>query len=249
VAETRHPKFLEGWLASIQRSAIANLGHLREWPNVEVCEGDDQHVWLRGPRLEEKLHQELRSLLGCDIFRQLEDGQIVPSHSTLPRGHVPQGPWKLLRHWLTISLPRKRFPAQLEPNVAISLVRSSRPETPGMLRLSIAAWSSYARTAPQVRLERLQFAASHEQAIIVGDPLPPIHGDYFYLRHGVAVPVGFGWQPSLDARVLRNAIQLQKDDVAIFYPEGGYSVIRSLQFCAATRSAIRITAETIHAES
>jgi len=250
VAETRrHPEFLAGWLASLQPTAIANLGCLREWPNVEVCEEDDQLVWLRGPHLEERLLLALRSLLGCQIFRSLEDGQLVPENATLPQGHVPHGRWTSLQRWLTISVPTKRFAAPIESKVAISLARSARIEMPSLLRISMTEWSSYANTAPQLRLERLQFAASHQQAILVGEPLPPIRGDTFYVRQGVAVPVGFDWQPALDARVLRRAFGLGEGDIALLLPEGGCCVIRSDQFCGATRSAVRLTAGGRDAES
>lgn len=226
-----------------------NIGPLRKSVSVEVCDDDESLIWLRGPRLEESIHQELRSLLGCVVYRPFDDGQLVPSYSTIPHGYVPEGTWRPLRDWLKLSLPAKRFPAACESLVPISLVRSACPQEPGLLSSSLEVWTQYASRAPQIRLESLQFAASHYRAIIVGEPLPQINGEYFYFQNGIAVPVGFAWTPALDAQVLRNALELEKDDIAIFPAGGGCSRIRSNQFVGATRSAVRLTAESIHAES
>ncbi len=247
MAETRSPKLVEGWLASIPRAAVLNLGLLRECHNIQVCDNEGALVWLRGPRLQDSIQQELRSLLGCEIYRQLDDGQLIPISCSIPLGYAPNGTWTSLREWLEISLPAKRFPATSESRVPIRLVRSELPQEPDLLKSSLKAWAKYASDAPQIRLAGLQFAASRDQVIIIGKPLPPINGEYFYLQHGIAVPVGFAWTPALDARVLRTALELTNDDIAIFPNNGGASRILSNQFVGASRSAVRLTMEATHA--
>lgn len=249
MAKTRRPTFLEGWLASIPRAAVLHLGLFRECHDVQVCDHEEAFLWLRGSHLQESIHRALRSLLGCEVFRQLDDGQLVPINGTITCGYRPQGTWKPLREWLETSLPAKRFPATTEPFVPISLVRSELPQEPGVLKSSLQAWAQYASEAPQIRLACLQFAASRDQVVIVGKPLPPLIGEYFYLQEGIAVPIGFAWTPKLDAGVLRMALELQSDDIAIFLLTGDVSKILGTQFVGATRSAVRLTMEAIHAGS
>ena len=248
MAKARCPQFLDGWLASIPHTAIETLGSLRAFSSIEVCESTDQLIWIRGPRLEQNLQQALRCLPNCELYRPLDDGQLVPHEATVPQGHAPKGSWKALRDWLTLSLPARRFPALTVSSIGVSLVRSPHPEPPGLVLTSLLDWSHYAKTAPRVRLEPLQFASCRDSTIIVGKPLPPIRGDYYYLRQGIAVPVGYAWMPRLNASVLKNALKLEDDDVALLLLSGACLVVRSAQFMGATRSAVRLTKEAIDAE-
>ena len=249
MADTRLPRLNAGWLASVPTAALRSSGRLRARQGIDVCQPAGEIVWLRGPRLDESLDQELRSLLGCQIFRPLDDGQLLPLGATVPQGFAPTEQWLPLQAFLTLSLPPKRFAAELPSRANISLVRSSQPAEPNLLRVSMQDWAHYVCQAPQIRLANLQFAACRHQAVVVGEPLPPIRGDYFYQQQAVAAPVGYRWQPEVDAAVLRKMLQLEEGDIALLLPEGGLSLIKSNQFVGVTRSAVRLTRGGIDAES
>lgn len=249
MAENQRPRILEGWIASIHRSTLASLGQIRHWPRIEVCELDQEVVWLRGFRLDAEIQLQLRHLLTCRLYQPLSDGQLVPWGSTLPEGFVPEGPWRPLSEWQSVSLPGKRFAMDLEAHVKLQLVRSNQPQSASLQRTSVVEWTRYVSTAPLARLQRLQFAAAQEQVIVMGQPLPPIPGDQFFLRDGIAAPVGFCWTPALDAKVLNQMFELEDGDIALLLPEGGYGILHADNWVGASRSAVQLTREAIRAVS
>lgn len=230
-----------GWIAALPTAAISHLGKLRERVGLEVCEAEGQ-VWLRGPALDEALLRELRALLGSRIFQPLSDGQLLPLGATVPHDYAPRGNWQALRQWLTIRLPTKQFVAAPPAPARLELVRTAGQQAPTLVRLLWPEWHDYALTAPQLRLSRLEFAACQADVVVRGEPLPPLRGEYFYVRSGVAAPIGFDWRPALDARVLREAWGCEPDELVLLSRTGGHTRLRGDQFVAATRSAIRLTA-------
>jgi len=241
VAHAGNTTLNSGWLAALPSGAIPHLGNLRERAGIEVCEANGQ-VWLRGPALDEAMLRELRALLGSQVFQPLTDAQLLLLGATVPHGYAPHGDWHALRKWLTIRLPTKQFVAAPPAPARLELVRAAGQQAPSLVRLLWPEWSNYALTAPQVRLARLEFAACQAEVVVRGEPLPPLHGEYFYVRHGVAAPIGFDWHPALDARVLRAAWGCELDELVLLLRTGGHMRLRGDQFVAASRSAVRLTA-------
>ncbi len=238
-----------GWMAALPLAAIPHLGKLHERAGIEVCEAVGK-VWLRGPMLDESLRRELRALLGSQIFQPLPEpldgGQLLLLGASVPHGNAPHGVWHALRQWLTIRLPTKQFVAAPPAPARLELVRAAGQQAPSLVRLLWPEWSNYALTAPQVRLARLEFAACQAEVVVRGEPLPPLHGEYFYVRHGVAAPIGFDWRPALDASVLRAAWGCEPEELVLLLRTGGHTRLRDDQFVSATRSAIRLTAGATH---
>ncbi len=228
------------WYACLPSRGADRLSPLRQHVGVEVFV-DNEVVWLRGKSLDADASDILRSMLGCRQYRTLGDGQLVPEGKAIPLGYEPQGPWVPLRSWLTLVLPTGRFPIRTANSIPLKLARSSRVEPAALARLTRADWLSYAANAPQARLDRLVFATCDRYTVVHGQPIPPIRSTCFWLRDGVAAPVGFRWTPAVDAGVLKKMLDLEQGDIALLLPEGGSTVIRSEQFVAASRSAVRLT--------
>jgi hypothetical protein len=130
----------------------------------------------------------------------------------------------------------ERAPAGINP--------AARFGDANILIIPLDAWVTYGTDAPQVRLNRLRFAVSSDERVIVqGSPLPPLPGERFYERAGVALPCGWGWSPAIEPDLLRTAWKLGPHDLALVRPDGSWEHIRGEQFVRATRSAIRQSAE------
>jgi hypothetical protein len=242
------------WAASLPREEIAALKTLRRGPRLEVCDADSL-VWLRGDRADERLDRRLRMIPGGRRFAVQGDGQLRPVESHVPVGHLPRGPWTPLAEWLDVDLPTAAWPGESTDRVPFRLERSAMSEDasvePTLLVTSLSAWTAYGRTAPQVRLDRWTFAADRQVRVIVrGLPLPPLRGERFIERGGVAVPVGWRWTPEVDPQVVRDLLcretpHMQPNDLALLFPDGSWEHLASESFVKADRSAIRLTAESI----
>lgn len=247
MAETQPSEYIDGWIASIPRSSQSQLERMRNRSRVYVNADDPDTIWLRGPQLEPELLSALRNILGCQLFRSLEDGQLIPLDAQLPEGKISIDDWTPISDWITISLPTKRIPAIDPGRAKLGLVRSHRVRSPGLLRTNLNDWVSYVRHESRARLSRLRYLASREQVLIMGDPLPTVSGEYFYLIDRIATPVGFAWSPPLDSSVLEQRFALDQDDIAILLPDGGHVIVAKNEFVVATRSSIQLTREAIDA--
>jgi hypothetical protein len=217
------------------------VGSLRTNGALEVCEERDR-IWLRTADPTESLRLKLRGLPGALLFAVSADGQLCRVGSRVPLGHLPSGPWMQLSTWLHVRLPTAALPARLPNHIPVRLVGHPIYREPNLLLTSLATWTSYGVTAPQVRLDRWHFAVSAKEEVIVrGLPLPPLPGSRLVEEQGIAVPSGWHWLPAVDADVLRRMFKLSPNDLLLWTAEGRRERIASDQFVRATRSAIRLS--------
>jgi hypothetical protein len=234
------------WAATLPQASALEAVRLWAAGGIEVCTDTDR-LWLRGREWDDDLDRSLRSLLGCERFQVLADGQLVPLGRSVPRGSLPEGPWSTLHDWFTLTVPPKAFPAEVPAQPALCLVRSTDERATNLLLVRFTDWYDYAIQAPRLRLDRLSFAASDDgQALIRGTPAPPIPGQGFVEVQGIATPAGWTWSPELDAGVLHQAWRLHNDDLAIFALDGTCDVVSCDAFVRSTRSAVRLTERGLH---
>jgi hypothetical protein len=70
-------------------------------------------------------------------------------------------------------------------------------------------------------------------------------GERFVTDDGVAVPCGFIWDPPVSASVLRRLFRMTGQTLLLLEANGGCVEIKPEQFVAASRSAVRLTAEAL----
>ncbi len=242
------------WALSMPPSEAARLGSLRRTHGLQVCESGGL-VWLRGETSDERLEQRLRMIPGARRFSILADRQLQPVGSRVPAGYLPEGPWTPLVDWLAVELPAAGWPGEAPERLTITLVRAAPPDgdgavaMPTLMLTSLSAWAAYVCTAPQVRLERLTFAADDMGGVLIrGAPLPPLPGERFIEREGVAVPLGWQWWPAVEPAVVRavlarEAPALAENDLALVLADGSLQRVPADSFVRADRSAVRLTAE------
>ena len=188
------------------RMAIADartLARLRSRHGLEVCLQEDT-IWLRGRDSDEELAKKLRSLPG-ERFAVLPDGQLVPDGCRVPKGHLPESPWASLSQTVSVEIETPALGAESRDRVAVRLVRGGETREANLLLTTLDTWTTYAETAPLVRLEPLAFAVNGVGDVLVrGVPLPPLPGVRLVEEKGIAVPCGWTWEPAVDADVLRN---------------------------------------------
>lgn len=248
------------WAALLPKASVAYLGPLRLTAGIEVFEQRDRDsVWLRGSDLE-SVDSQLRGMPGVRRFCCLTDGQLIAVDQRVPSDVLPEGKWTPLAEWLICALPPTAWPGSPPPRARLRLVRATAPVEPSLLLLPLRDWQAYAATAPQVRLDRLSFALDGAGRVLVrGTPLPPLDGERFVEFEGIAVPVGWHWQPAVDAGTLRALFGLdssggdeckQQDDLALLTsPDCQWELVPAQAFARATRSAVRLSAEAANAPS
>ncbi len=231
----------QSWALCLSRAEADSAARLRQIPHVEVCEVAD-NVWLRGPYREE-IASLIYTMPTGVRYRVLDDGQLVPWGARVPKGQLPAGNWRPLAGWFELSLPTAALPDTLPSRAGLRLVRDLQERTPTLLVLPVDRWLRYAETAPQVRLDELQFAADEcRQVLVRGTPAPPLAGERLVEECGIAVPAGWWWSAAVDGPVLRELLGLEAGELAILRLDGRVDRIAEGDFVRATRSAVRQTA-------
>jgi MoxR-vWA-beta-propeller ternary system domain bpX2 len=229
------------WAVLLPQESLPALGPLRRVSGVTACERREG-VWLQGPAADVELEAALRALPGGRRYTVLADGQLVAAGTRVPHGYLPEGPWLPLPEWFGVRLDPASLAGRPGPGILLQLVPSSKFREAAVLLTTLDAWSAYAGTAPQIRLDRWSFALSDAGEVIVrGTPLPPIRGLAFVESEGIAVPAGWTWTPLVDAAVLRDLLGLEPGDLALLRPDGPWDRLPADVFVRATRSAVRLT--------
>ena len=234
------------WAVRVPLSRVSAAAALRLIPGITACAvGDD--LWLRGDDdSNQSLERALARLAPSARFAVLPDGALVPHAHSLPNGFLPRGViWAAIADLLGPQLQSGALPADLPPPLSLTLHRSVRERPATVLVTTMSSLADYGEGAPAVRLERLLFATDGTRAIIWGDPLPPLSGDRYVERSGIAALCGFEWRPAIDPPSLRRLLALKDGDLALLLPDGGWQHLRAASFVRARRSAIRFTARRV----
>jgi hypothetical protein len=232
---------IPAWAVSLPIASAQAAAGLRLEPRIEVLETADA-LWLRGDAANDRLNGLLRQLPGAERFDVLSSGELRPDGSRLPQGKLPGGNWIHLKTWAQVELPTAAFAAVATTAVPLALVRTGDESEANVLLMTLADWKTYGERAPQLRLARLRFAMSAgAQVVVQGSPLPPLPGQRYCERAGVAVPCGWGWSPPVEPELLRDAWQLTPHDLALVHTDATWDHLREDQFVPATHSAIRDT--------
>ncbi|MEI8020118.1 MAG: hypothetical protein WCH39_18080 [Schlesneria sp.] len=233
--------FNSPWTIRLPVEDAEHLGKLRLTHGLSALV-DGASVWLRGEYLNEDLNRQIRSIPNAERFRILADQQLTRPDETVPCARLPDGPWQPLRSWISVTLPVAGFAAQTDQRVMLRLVRSSRAMLANLMQTSWERWRAYAITAPAVRLARLGFAVSDNSDVLIrGTPLPPIPGRFFIEDNGVIVPIGWQFEPFVGSTIVRQLLNLDEAEIALFSEDGSFELLLDTAFVQATRSAVRMT--------
>ena len=233
------------WAIYLAREDAAAIGALRLSSGVEV--GDvGALIWLRGKSSDERLGTKLAALPARERYEWLASNQLRQIHQRIPGARLPDVRWQPLEAWLQIEIPASAMPADAPRPIQLRLVRDARERTPDLLLTNLDELTRFAKTAAQVRLGHLQFAASNTgDALVRGTPLPPLPGRRFVVCGGVAVPVGFSWTPLVGEDVLARRFAVSGGALVVWNEDGSISRLHEEQFVPLSRSALRATQQAL----
>lgn len=228
------------WALRLDASRAPGAAALRLKPGIEACESGGD-VWLRGPDGGEELALELRRLPGADRYDVLEGGVLRSPGKRVPAGKLPEGPWVAAPAWAQAAPQAGSLPAELTQRVNARLERGGEERPANLLRAPLAAFAAWAAAAPALRLRPLAFAASGAEALVRGEPLPPLAGTPYAEDGGIAVPCGWTLLPAAGAAAWRERLALAEGDLALFHADGSFERVPATAFVRASRSAARAT--------
>lgn len=232
------------WAVRLNR-IDASIGRLRQLPGVVVLsvESASQNaVWIRGEALDDRVSRTLRSIPDAERFLVGTNNSLTFWGETVPRATLPDGTWIPISEWMILQMPAAGFAAAINQLILLNLVRSDSPVEANLLKVGWSIWRDYAISAPQIRLNQWEFAVSDNgEALIRGRPVAPLPGIRYVEQSGIAVPAGWRLEPPIAEASLHQAMSLGPGTIAVISEAGMMDVIPDSEFVSATRSAVRLT--------
>lgn len=222
------------WALRLPEAASESLAPLRLEPGLEVLARPGE-IWLRGASSNAALVAQLRLLPADERFRWKPPLNLCPEGSRIPSTRLPEGPWQKLDQWLTARLGTSAWPATAPRPVPLRLERCSIERPATLLFTEASTLRHWLQEAPQVRWQRLRVAVDTAgQALVLGEPLPPLPGPRFVCAEQVAVPAGYAWQPPVPVTVVRRRLGLGADALVVWWADGTFTRLHAEQFVPLT---------------
>ncbi len=234
------------WVARVPLDHADAVALLRNEPGLIACECD-AFFWIRSASptsaLKDELAQRLRKEAVAELLHVTATGTVIPWGKRVPIGQLPSGPWLPLPELFTPVAPLAGYAAQRPAPATITMVPSETIVAPTLLRLPLAEWNAYVRTAPNLRLARWEFAANTTGDVLIrGTPLPPIHGQHYWEADGLFVPCGWMWSPAVSADIMRTVLRLESGTFALVdVTTSTWEIIPPEAFVPARRQNVRRT--------
>lgn len=202
-------------------------------------------------------HQDLIWVKGIadNAFRQLPalntwkpDGanRLFAPGALTPALTLPELAWQPLTEFIPVSLPASGLPAFATARHAVKLAPCPGTEESFAILTEMRTLEAYIAAAPQVRLRHLRFAASASARVLVaGVPLPPIPGTSYTLKDRILMPAGYDFDPPVIRSLLTEKLEAARTHFLLYHVNGAYEMIPDTSFVHVTRSAVRLTAETL----
>jgi hypothetical protein len=214
------------------------LGEVRCVPHLQAAE-TAEYIYLRGKIITDIAIQQLPAQKRYHLD---EKGLLFPVNRLTPVGKLPELDWQSLTNFLPVEMPVAAMPGKLPEKEIISLVPTEEVHEGYALLTSLADWKAWAETAPAIRLERLQFAVSAQnEVLITGQPLPALPGREYWMQHHVFIPAGYAFEYTVLPEIIATELNADKDSWIVFDTTGGWQPVPLNAFVPASRSAIRMT--------
>lgn len=228
---------MNSWAIQLPRNELNAAAALRTHA-IEVCV-NDAHAWLRGTDLPDALREALRVLPALGRYDVDTSSQLFPWGGMVPVGRIPDGPWTPIGEAILLRIPPALLPGSEVFGTVLHLIRSCDEQPANMLIANAFEFLQFVEKAAHVRLQGLSFALSAEHVLIRGECLPPLRGTHYTERNSLAVPCGYALEPIDDGAVIRAALRLPEQSVAVFFTDQSYALIEGTAFVPATRSNVR----------
>lgn len=220
------------------------LGGIRTFPNLWIAE-DEKNIWLKGIPIEKANNPIFQSLPAVKSYYLDDENRLFPIGKKTPIGKLEKKEWQPILDYLKIELPTSLLPGETNEKYEIKFISTEEIKESTALLTSFSIWKRYAEITSNIRLNRLKYAVSEkDEVIIMGNPLPAIPGKEFWLNYHILLPNGQDFEYPLIAPLLYQKMRREKGDI-ILYHNDNFVKISSADFQLATRSSIRKTFEKI----
>lgn len=230
------------WAVRLPVADAAAAAELRCDAGVTACL-DGAWLWLRGTGGGPVLGDRLTRLPGAERYRVEPTGNAIPLGCVLPATTLPTTGWTPVREHFRLQAPSPAMPGAQPDRIDLELVDCGQESPVAALRCAWGAWLAWAATAPRHRLDRLRFARAGREALVLGDPLPPLPGVRLWRCGPCLLPAGRGFALVAEPGLLARVFGVSTGDLVVVDQDGTWSVVPAAAVAPAQRNLVRSTAD------
>lgn len=249
------------WAVFVSKANAERIVKLRSFSQIQIAQ-NEQGIWLQGKGLTPELNTKLASIADSPVFRVDPTELLFANDSTVPTDRLPKLDWQSITSFITLSLPSGRYAQYRLHRIPLQLRRVAQQSEANVLITQWSAFQSWAETAPQVRLSACLYAVAksagssvEDQAtLVIGNPLPPILGERFYLRGRIAIPLGYRWEPAVEdqtvEQLIRRVVSIPDEHwdevgICVWRLSGTFEIVGKKELTMALRQHVRTTSKMI----
>ena len=231
----------------IQIDPRARLHWLAELLGIDaqIAEDSSGQLWLRVQSNQSILDTRLAKIAGRR-FTDSGDGWLLPPGAQVASCRLdPQLKWKRLDDELALALPPASLAGKFadDAKTELRLVRGGEPQQAAAAIIDFDQLSRWASNASQLRLRRLKWIVRDHDALVLGQPLPPIEAYYLVARGRLLIPAGWKWTPEVSAPDVAEVFGINSDQWLVWERNGSWSIVPDDAFAAMRRGSIRAQRE------
>ena len=220
-----------------------SLSKIRCSENIQIAV-ENELIWVKGITeiLAHKLPAQNTYLLD-------QNNYLFPLGSITPTGKLKELKWIPINEFIKAEFPISLLPGIVNETYMVKLVPSDKPQKSNALFTDFYLWENYVNSASEIRLNNLIFSVSEtKQVIIIGDPLPPIPGEEYWIQENILLPCGYSFEMPIIADLISDKLNPEKSALLLFEINGEWEKIFLENLVPATRSAVRLTNKIIGAD-
>jgi hypothetical protein len=206
-----------------------------------VAAWHQEQIWVKGIA-----DNAFRKLPALHTWRMDAQNRLFAAGALTPDRTLPLLEWQSLTTFIPVVMPPSGLPAITSHKHVVQLAPCAHTQESFAIFTDISVLEVYVASAPQIRLKHLRFATSvHGQVLIAGIPLPPVPGMGYTLHERILMPAGYDFDPPIIRSLVAERLDAGKSNFLLFHVNGAYEIIPDTSFVPVTRSAVRLTAETL----
>lgn len=217
------------------------LASIRSWDNLKVA-FDSNDIWIKDFTISQVDSSEIHQIPFAVIY-VLKENLLFAKGSLLPSQKLPSGLlWTPILRAFPLLLPSFNHNFfGINETVSISIIASKKEREAFVLVTSIDEAKKYITTAPEIRLQQIQWVLIDSKVVFFGTPLLPIQGETYWKNNDFLLPSGFDFEFPVLSSLLQNKINPSQENWIFWQKNATFITVSKEDLKPLSISSFRLT--------
>lgn len=217
------------------------LETIRAYNNIKIAEDNDL-LWVRYFSEIEELDKKIKKLPIKNRYKLDKKDNIFPIEKITPIGNIKNLQWFPINEYINIEIPNSLMSGIINQKYETKIIKSNFYQESSALITDFSTFINYIEIASEIRFKHLIFSLSNDnRVIIIGNPLPPIKGNEYWLKNNILIPCGYNFEIPIISSIISKKENLENNAFLLVNINNVYEKIQKENFVPVTRSSVRLS--------